>query len=94
MANDLNHLLKKSIVYCDNIQWDGFWLNVLFSDNGLSPTFQILDIQDILKTGQQWRLFESRMEKIEKSNLYIKHRALNDAKAIQYSLIHALDSLT
>lgn len=53
VATELNHLLKKSIVYCDNIQWDGFWLNVLFSDNGLSPTFQVLDIQDILKTGQR-----------------------------------------
>lgn len=92
VATELNHLLKKSIVYCDNIQWDGFWLNVLFSDNGLSPTFQVLDIQDILKTGQQWRLFESKMEEIEKSSLYIKHRALHDAKSIQCSLMHALDS--
>lgn len=80
MANELN-----------NIQWDGFWLNVLFSDNGLSPTFQILDIQDILKTGRQWRLFESKMEEIEKSNFYRKHQALDDAKVIQSSLRYALE---
>lgn len=90
VANELNNLLKNSIVYCDNIQWDGFWLNVLFSDNGLSPTFKILDIQDILKTGRQWRLFESKMEELEISNIYKKHRALDDAKAIWSSLKYAL----
>lgn len=69
---------------------DGFWLNALFSDNGISPTFQILDLQDILKTGRKWRLFESKMEAIEKSNIYKKHRALDDAKVIQSSLRYAL----
>lgn len=91
VANDLNSILKKSKIYCDNIQWDGFWLNVLFSDNRLSPTFQILDIQDILKTGKQWRLFESKMEEFEQSNLYRKHRALDDARVIQSSLRYSLE---
>lgn len=91
VAIKLNNILKTSKIYCDNIQWDGFWLNVLFSDNGLSPTFQILDIQDILKTGRQWRLFESKMEKLGMSNIYKKHRALDDARVIQSSLRYALE---
>lgn len=91
VAIKLNNILKTSKIYCDNIQWDAFWLNVLFSDNAISPTFHILDLKDILKTGRQWRLFESKMEEIEKSNLYRKHRALDDAKVIQSSLRYALE---
>ena len=89
VINKLNDILKNAKIYCDNIQWDGFWLNVLFSDNGVSPTFEILDIQDILKTGRQWRLFESKINELEESNIYRKHRALDDAKVIHSSLRYA-----
>ena len=91
VANELNSIIKTSKIYCDNIQWDGFWLNALFSDNGISPTFQILDLQDILKTGRQWRLFETKINELEQSGKYSKHRALDDAKVIQSSLKYALE---
>ena len=91
VAMKLNNILKNSTIYCDNIQWDGFWLNILFDDNGLSPTFKISDIQDMIKTGGQWRRFESKINELEKSNLYTRHRALDDAKIIFSSLKYSLE---
>lgn len=91
VVNKLNNIIKNSKIYCDNIQWDSFWLNVLFRDNDLSPTFKISDIQDILKTGSQWRRFESKVTELEMSDLHSKHRALDDAKVILSSLKYSLE---
>lgn len=90
VAIDMNSFLNTSIIYCDNIHWDRFWLNVLFSDNGLSPTFKILDIQDIIKTDLQLQRYEIKRNELYQSCVFQKHRALDDAKSIHAALMHSL----
>jgi len=90
VANRLNEQLCSEIVYCDCIHWDNFWLKAMFSDNGVTPKFQLCDIQDLIKTGKQWRYYMKKKEELEKLPIYQIHRALDDAMIIQHSLSYAL----
>jgi len=90
VAIELNNLLKYSIVYCDNIHWDKFWLNVLFSDNGFSPSFKLFDIKDILKLDEHWIKYEAKITELISTPQYKQHRALDDAKVIHSALTYSL----
>lgn len=87
VAESLNVMLRNSTVYCDSINWDGFWLNVLFSDNGISPLFKLCDIQDILKDDEQIGTYLDVKNRLLRSGEYQEHRALDDARLIYNSLV-------
>lgn len=53
VAVELNNILENNIVYCDCIEWDGFWGNVLFSDNALTMKFEMRDIRELLTEDPQ-----------------------------------------
>jgi len=86
----LNSTLKGSVVYCDVIKWDGFWLNVLFSDNGVSPAFELIDIQGIFENTADLNNYMVKNEELNNSGSYKKHRALDDAEVIYNSLEYLL----
>ncbi len=87
----LNKKLNNSIVYCDSINWDGFWLNVLFSDRGITPSFKLLDIHDLLETDHIFEKYIKAKTGLINSGAYKEHRALDDAKVIYQSLAYALN---
>jgi hypothetical protein len=86
----LNDKLQNSRVYCDSENWDGFWLNVLFSDNGSSPSFELTDIVHILDTGEALEKYLKSKDNLTNSGRYTPHRALDDVKIIFHSLSEAL----
>ncbi len=84
---DLNSLVGNDIVYCDCIGWDGFWLNVLFSDNAIQPKFTIQDIRTLLLSNyDNIARYEENKAKLEASGLFQSHRALDDATIIHKAL--------
>jgi len=84
---DLNNLVGNDTVYCDCVNWDGFWLNVLFSDNAIQPKFEILDIRTLLLDNyEKIAKYESNRTKLEASGLFQSHRALDDATMIHRAL--------
>ncbi len=93
VAREVNKILAGKNVYCDSHHWDSFWCNALFSDSGMSPSFKLLDIQDLVSSCD--RILEAFLEhksKLEHSGRFSLHRALDDAKIIQESAIFALSS--
>lgn len=88
VAQELNEILAGQVVYCDSIEWDGFWGNVLFSDSGIHQKLIIKDIKELLNNpdSKLSRYLETK-EALEKSGDYTLHSALDDAKIIWRSLI-------
>lgn len=86
VAKDLNNLIQGKKAYCDSINWDSFWLNVLFSDSAIRPTFEITDIQDILDTSTKLQAFLLKRQELINSNCFTLHRALEDVRIIHLSL--------
>lgn len=74
------------LIGSDLVQWDGFWLNVLLSDNSQSKIFQLLDIKDLLDDFNVLEVYLKIKETMEKSGDYTLHRALDDARIIWHSL--------
>ena len=84
VATQLNNLLSGEGVYCDSIQWDGFWNNVLFSDNGIHCNFQIRDIVEYIDSSNiNTEDFLGRRDSLIKSGKYVVHSALDDARILQ-----------
>jgi hypothetical protein len=87
VAHILNHKLSEQTVYCDSVQWDGFWCNVLFSDNGIHQRFEVRDIQEFIKdSDDRLEAFLAARNKLENTDDYTIHRALDDAKIIWKAL--------
>jgi len=91
VALQLNELLAGRIVYCDAIQWDGFWARVLFSDNGLHQRFKLADVTSLFETDTQIEKFLAERTRLESSGQYHLHHAIDDARILWRSLGHALD---
>jgi len=87
IAIELNNLLVAQVVYCDSLHWDRFWCNVLFSDSGMSPSFKLVDIQELVSNSDSvLEAFLEHKSKLESSGRFALHRALDDARIIQESL--------
>ncbi len=91
VAHTLNNKLSGQPVYCDSVQWDAFWCNVLFADNGISRQFEVIDIQELLKdSDDHLGAFLAARSQLENADEYTVHRALDDAKIIWQALNLAL----
>ena len=87
VAYKLNDLLGGQIVYCDCAEWDGFWANVLFSDNGIHQQFEIRDIQGLFdERGITLEQYLLAKQQLIESGEYTEHRALDDAVIIWQSM--------
>lgn len=92
VAIQLNSILRGKIVYCDAIAWDGFWLRVLFSDNGIHQHFELCDVASLLETDTQIEQFLKERAYLASTGLYRQHRALDDARLLSSSLKKAIIS--
>jgi hypothetical protein len=86
VATELNRLLDGDKVYSDCKKWDQFWLDVLFDQCGLTPTFQLHHLPDEL-SDDQGEQFLTAYENIKNNGNYEEHRALDDALLIYEALV-------
>jgi hypothetical protein len=86
VAKELNRLLDGAAVYSDCKKWDQFWLDVLFNQCGLTPTFQLHHLPDEL-SDYQGEQFLAAYENIKNRGHYTEHRALDDALLIHGALV-------
>lgn len=86
VAKELNQILDGSTVYTDCKKWDQFWLDVLFDQCGIIPTFKLSCLSDELSETQGEK-FLTAYEKIQKAGAFTEHRALDDATLIYKALI-------
>jgi len=89
VAQRLNALLAGQIVYCDAIAWDGFWAQVLFSDNGLHQHFELSDMTLLFQEDIQIEAFLLEKTRLEHTGQYRLHSAIDDARILWKSLTHA-----
>ena len=90
---DMNKLLSGQQVYCDSIQWDSFWCSVLFGYCGTSPSFSLLDINELVSKSENiLGAFLDCKNRLESSGQFKLHRALDDAKILQESAAFALEA--
>ncbi len=81
----LNRNLAGRTVYCDAWAHDYPWLALLFETAGLVPTFKLESVTTLLDDAGLAQLGIERQQAF--SRLGIKrHRASNDARALQYAL--------
>ncbi len=91
VCKQINSILTQEIVYSDCIDWDGFWLSVLFGHCGIKADFKLTDITSLLPSETDLIVYLDRKEALLSSNKYQLHRALDDAKVIHQSLNKALN---
>ena len=87
VAQELNHRLSGKVAYCDSVQWDGFWCNILYADNAIHCKFEIRDISELITdSDEKLSTFLAERAKLEQSGQVTLHRALDDAKIIRTAL--------
>lgn len=91
IASKLNNILRGETVYCDSVAWDGFWLNVLFSDCAIHCEFKLFDIQELLlDSDSALEKYVSERQQLVDSGDFREHRALDDARMTLLALQKAL----
>lgn len=90
VANELNTLMAKAsgILYSDADRWDDDWINTLYTQAGIKPTFHILSIYDLLSNDQAYQ-FQKNIRGLAASDKYRRHRAGEDVRMIYeaYSIV-------
>ncbi len=81
VAVALNHQLKDQTVFCDALEWDGFWLRRLFDAAFIQPCFELHDLSELL-SNSQIKEYRHKLEKIAASGNYRQHHAEEDVKLI------------
>ena len=85
VARALNHDLAGLTVYCDGWAHDYTWLHALFEQAGLSPSFKLESVGSLLDEAHLAQLDQARREAMAEMGLK-RHRASNDARALQRAL--------
>ena len=85
VAESLNTDLAGLTAYCDGWAHDYAWLAALFEEAGLSPAFKLESVNHLLGDTQLSQLDEQRRGALAEMGLS-RHRASNDAKALQRAL--------
>ena len=85
VAAELNQRLAGRPVYCDNWAHDYAWLARLFASAGISPSFHLHHLRELLSENAAERFDDTR--EIVARNLQLRrHRASSDARVLQLSL--------
>jgi hypothetical protein len=86
VAQWLNAELAGRTVYCDGWAHDYAWLAALFEEAGLAPAFRLESVQALLDETHLALLDDARRD--ARAALGIaRHRASNDARALQRALV-------
>jgi hypothetical protein len=88
VAQALNRDLSGLTVYCDGWAHDYTWLGALFEEAGLTPAFKLESVSALLDESALSRLDQARREAVAEMGLS-RHRASNDARALQRALVRA-----
>lgn len=88
VAQRLNADLAGRTVYCDGWAHDYSWLGALFEQAGLVPAFKLESVGALLDEAALARLDHARREAVAEMGLS-RHRASNDARALQRALVRA-----
>ena len=82
VARELNQLLKAQTVYSDAWGFDQTWLSRLFEYAGLRQQFKLESLQALFSEAQ-YNIWNGILEQVFTENAFTRHRASNDARAIQ-----------
>lgn len=93
VAVQLNAELAGLTAYCDGWAHDYTWLGALFEEAGLSPSFKLESVNRLLAETQLSRLDGARRSALVEMGL-TRHRASNDARALQLALSRVEASAT
>ena len=85
VARHLNQALAGRTVYCDGWAHDYTWLNVLFDEAGLQPSFKLESVRQLLGEAQLNRLDDLRRSSFSVLGI-ARHRASSDARALQWAV--------
>lgn len=85
VAGLLNRDLAGETVYCDGWAHDYTWLAVLYEASGLIPSFKLESVNRLVTESQLSLLDEARRGALAELGL-CRHRASNDARALQAAL--------
>ena len=85
VARALNRDLAGLTVYCDGWAHDYTWLGALFEEAGLSPAFKLESVGALLDESGLSHLDQARRDAVAEMGL-TRHRASNDARALQRAL--------
>lgn len=82
VAESLNEMLNRCIVYSDAWFHDYVWMGRLFDVAGYVPSFQLKDLRQII-TPEQEALWDATKAEVLLDLRLIRHRASTDAKILQ-----------
>jgi len=85
VAAMMNDDLAGQTVYCDGWAHDYSWLGALFEEAGSRPRFRLESIRRLLDDAHLAQLADAQQHAREELGL-IRHRASNDARALQLAL--------
>jgi hypothetical protein len=85
VAHELNQRLAGRTVYCDNWAHDYAWLARLFESAGLTPTFKLRHLRELMSETAAERFADTR-ETVARNLQLRRHRASSDARVLQLSL--------
>jgi DNA polymerase III epsilon subunit-like protein len=91
VAQALNRDLAGLIVYCDGWAHDYSWLAALFEEAGVHPTFKLESVGALLDEPHLARLDQARRDAVAEMGL-TRHRASNDARALQRALVRVAEA--
>ena len=86
VARALNQDLLGQTVYCDGWAHDYAWLAALFEEVGSSPRFKLDSVNRLLDETALATLDAARLQAVKSLGL-TRHRASNDARALQLALL-------
>lgn len=89
VAEALNHCLRGHTVYTDAWYHDYQWLARLFDAANVQPAFKLEDLRSLLDDAAQARWHATR-EQVMQALQLSRHRASNDAKVLQQTLVEVL----
>ena len=85
VARALNRDLAGLTVYCDGWAHDYSWLAALFEEANMSPSFKLESVGALLDEAHLNQLDAARRDAVAELGLK-RHRASNDARALQRAL--------
>ena len=92
VATALNRDLGGLTVYCDGWAHDYSWLAALFEEAGVSPSFKLESVTALLSESGLALLDAARRDALTEMGLE-RHRASNDARALQRALVACAKSV-
>ncbi|NTV10828.1 MAG: hypothetical protein HGA47_08635 [Zoogloea sp.] len=86
VAREINRRLGRLTVYCDGWLQDYSWLNRLFEEAELTPSFRLEDVRTLLSEDEAARWHQVKEEILAEAKPE-RHRASSDAWVLQATLM-------